>query len=71
MDSKQNLQTQQQSGISELKHELSVKTCPVVNVTVFIDRAEVNRFIKLNLSKGNVEVLIKDIPASADKDSVR
>ena len=53
------------------KHELSVKVCPVKNVTVFVDRAEVNRIVEAEIKQGDVEVLVKDLPALIDKDSVR
>ena len=53
------------------KHELSVKACPVKNVTVFVDRAEVNRIVEAEIKQGDVEVLVKDLPALIDKDSVR
>ena len=53
------------------KQEISVKKCPVKNVTVFVDRAEVNRIVEADVSKGDVEVLVKDLPALIDKDSVR
>ena len=53
------------------KHEISVKECPVNNVTVFIDRAEVNRLVEIDVVAGDVEVLVKDLPVVIDKDSVR
>ena len=53
------------------KHEISVKECPVNNVTVFIDRAEVNRLVEVDVVAGDVEVLVKDLPVVIDKDSVR
>ena len=57
--------------IENTKHELSVKACPVKNVTVFVDRAEVNRIVEAEIKQGEVEVLVKDLPALIDKDSVR
>ena len=33
------------------KHELSVKACRVKNVTVFVDRAEVNRIVETNKTR--------------------
>ena len=53
------------------KHELSVKACRVKNVTVFVDRAEVNRIVETEIKQGDVEVLVKDLPALIDKDSIR
>ena len=57
--------------IENSKHELSVKACPVKNVTIFVDRAEVNRIVEAEVKQGDVEVLVKDLPALIDKDSVR
>ena len=57
--------------IDNSKHELSVKECPVKNVTVFVDGAEVNRIVEAEIKQGDVEVLVKDLPALIDKDSVR
>ena len=57
--------------IENTKHELSVKECPVKNVTVFVDRAEVNRIVEAEIKQGDMEVLVKDLPALIDKDSVR
>ena len=57
--------------IENSKHEVSVKACPVKNVTVFVDRAEVNRIVEAEIKQGDVEVLVKDLPALIDKDSVR
>lgn len=53
------------------KLEISVKTCPVNNVTIFVDRAEVNRLVDLDLEKENVEILLKDLPEHIDPDSIR
>jgi len=53
------------------KNEVTTKECPVKNVTVFTDRAEVNRVIDLDLKTGNAEVLLKDLPSCVDPDSVR
>ena len=57
--------------IENTKLELSVKECPVKNVTVFVDRAEVNRIVEAEIKQGDMEVLVKDLPALIDKDSVR
>lgn len=51
--------------------EMYIKDCPVKNVTIFTDRAEVNRLIDLDLPKGNVEVLLKNLPSCVDEDSIR
>ena len=53
------------------KLEISLKTCPVNNVTIFIDRAEVNRLVDVDLGEENVEILLKDIPENIDPDSIR
>ena len=53
------------------KLEINVKSCPVNNVTVFADRAEVNRLVDADLKKGDVEILLKDLPEHIDPDSIR
>lgn len=53
------------------KHEVDVKACPVRNVTVFIDRAEVNREVEISAVPGDCEVLVQDLPSVIDKDSIR
>ena len=52
-------------------HELSVKACPVKNVTVFADKAEVNRLVEAHIKQGDVEILVKELPALIDQNSVR
>jgi len=60
-----------ESSATSTKEEIPIKDCPVKNVTVFVDRAEVNRIVDLNLQQGNVEVLLKDLPDCMDQDSMR
>ncbi|XP_066914036.1 protein F37C4.5-like isoform X1 [Clytia hemisphaerica] len=60
-----------ESSATSTKEEVQIKDCPVKNVTVFVDRAEVNRIVDLNLQQGNVEVLLKDLPDCMDQDSMR
>eukprot|EP00111_Clytia_hemisphaerica_P006911 TCONS_00020029-protein len=60
-----------ESSATSTKEEVPIKDCPVKNVTVFVDRAEVNRIVDLNLQQGNVEVLLKDLPDCMDQDSMR
>lgn len=46
--------------------------CPVDTVTVFSDRAEVTRIIKLDIEEAaDFEVLVEDLPDCVDQDSVR
>lgn len=53
------------------KLEINVKSCPVDNVTVFVDRAEVNRLVDVDLENGNNEILLKNLPENIDSDSIR
>lgn len=53
------------------KHEVTSKSCPVKNVTVFRDRAEVNRVVDVDIVPGSMEVVVKDLPPSVVEDSVR
>ena len=53
------------------RHELSVKACPVKNVTVFADKAEVSRLVEAQIAQGDVEILVKELPALIDQNSVR
>lgn len=52
-------------------HELSVKACPVKNVTVFADKAEVSRLVEAHITHRDVEILVKELPALIDQNSVR
>ena len=54
-----------------INKEMFIKDCPVKNVTIFTDRAEVNRLVDLDLPTGNVEVLLKNLPSCVDEDSIR
>ncbi|XP_067674170.1 protein F37C4.5-like isoform X2 [Haliotis asinina] len=45
--------------------------CPVEKVTVYSDRAEVCRQIHTNVVKGVNEIVLKQLPASIDSDSIR
>jgi len=67
----QTIKKSESSATSSTKEEVPIKDCPVKNVTVFVDRAEVNRIVDLNLQQGNVEVLLKDLPDCMDQDSMR
>lgn len=58
-------------SVLPVKKEMYMKDCPVKNVTIFTDRAEVNRLIDLDLPKGKVEVLLKNLPSCVDEDSIR
>ena len=59
------------SQIKSTVHELFAKSCPTRNVTVFQDRAEVNRVVKVDAEIGDVEVVIRQLPLIIQKDSVR
>ncbi|XP_065649065.1 protein F37C4.5 isoform X2 [Hydra vulgaris] len=52
-------------------HELFAKQCPTLNVTVFKDRAEVNRIVKVDVEEGDTEILIRQLPSIIQKDSIR
>lgn len=53
------------------KYEVASKFCPVRNVTVFRDRAEVNRVVDLDVIPGNMEVVVKDLSTCVMEDSIR
>jgi len=54
------------------KQEYQVTTLAVKNVTVFVDRAEVNRIVETDeVEAGDVEVVIEKLPVCIDEDSVR
>ena len=59
------------SSPMQTKVEMSSKTCPVDGVTVFLDRAEVKRVIEVDLTKGESEILITELPEVMDEDSIR
>ena len=66
-----DVESKTDDGVQTIKKEIDIKECSVKNVTVFTDRAEVNRLIDLDLTKGNVEVLLKGLPVCVDNDSIR
>ncbi|XP_065920409.1 protein F37C4.5-like [Dysidea avara] len=53
------------------KNEVVISDCPVINVVVYKDRAEVTREISLQLESGPQEVVLTKLSKSIDKDSVR
>ena len=53
------------------KVELKATSCPVSNVTVFLDRAEVNRVVETRIEGTEAEVIIKGLPSVIDENSVR
>ena len=61
------------SSSSTIKNKLEIplKSCPVNNVTIFVDRAEVNRLVDVDLGEENVEILLKDLIENIDLDSIR
>ena len=65
------MDVESKSEVGSTKKEVSIKGCPVKNVTVFTDRAEVNRLVDLEVTKGNIEVLLQDLPECIDEDSIR
>lgn len=57
--------------MSDVKNEVIISECPVLNVVVYKDRAEVTREIALQLEVGTQEVVLTKLSKSLDKDSVR
>ena len=53
------------------KKELKATSCPVESVTVFIDRAEVNRIADTTVDAGENEIIITGLPSVIDEDSLR
>ncbi|PAA69028.1 hypothetical protein BOX15_Mlig001997g1, partial [Macrostomum lignano] len=51
--------------------ELSGPDCPVRSVIVYLDKAEVSRQLKLRSRAGETEVVVRDLTAAIDGDSVR
>jgi uncharacterized protein (TIGR02231 family) len=58
------------AGISA-KVEVEIPDCPVHLVVVYPDRAEVTRVVRVDLKKGNCEVVLKNLSKALDKDSIR
>ena len=56
---------------NEKIHTKNLRDCPVSNVTVFVDRAEVNRIVETRLKHGKAEMLLTDLPECADPESLR
>ncbi|XP_057307602.1 protein F37C4.5-like [Hydractinia symbiolongicarpus] len=56
---------------SASKYEVDVTTCCIQNVTVFMDRAEINRKLTVIAVSGTNEVLVQNLPSVIDKDSIR
>lgn len=52
-------------------HTFKCYALPLVSVTVYNDRAEVKRTIKTTLASGENEVVIENVPKSADTESIR
>ena len=61
--------TQRPEGPSKI--EFKAVSCPVSNVTVFLDRAEVNRIVETKIESKEAEVVIKGLPSVIDQNSVR
>eukprot|EP00794_Sanderia_malayensis_P000194 gene194-808_t len=53
------------------KVELKCVACPIETVTVFLDRAEVNRAAETPVEAGENEIVITGLPSVVDEDSVR
>jgi hypothetical protein len=52
-------------------HTFTLKQCPVTNVKVYNDRAEVKREVKVKLVEGEQKILIKEFPYTTINDSAR
>ncbi|XP_065179386.1 protein F37C4.5-like [Sycon ciliatum] len=53
------------------KKELDVSKCPVSEVVVYLDRADVTREVKVELSVGENEIVVKQLSNAIDSDSIR
>ena len=51
--------------------EFNAPECKCESVVVYLDRAEVSRSLKVELTAGENEVVIKELSACIDKDSIR
>ena len=57
-------------GVKET-HEFSALECQAESVVVYLDRAEVCRSLNANLQRGEHEIIIKNMSACIDEDSIR
>ena len=53
------------------KYVFSMKECPTETVVIYLDRAEVTRSLKTEVKFGENEIVVKDLSACVDKDSIR
>ena len=51
--------------------EVSINDCPIHDVVVYSDRAEVKRVVSVEVPDGESTIVVKDLSQSADKDSIR
>lgn len=52
--------------------EISARICPINLATVFKDRAEITRLISgIDLTPGQTKIVVNDLPANLDSDSIR
>ncbi|XP_065179387.1 protein F37C4.5-like [Sycon ciliatum] len=51
--------------------EVDVAKCPVSEVVVYLDRADVTREVKVELSVGENEIVVKQLSSAVDSDSIR
>ena len=49
----------------------SVADCTIQSVVVYLDRAEICRVVKVAVSAGENEVILNDLSAHIDADSIR
>lgn len=63
--------SKEEEDVDPFKFEVTSKSLSVKNVTVFQDRAEVNRIIDVDVVPGTMEVLVKELPAQVVEDSIR
>jgi len=57
------------SGVQVL--EVGVRECAIESVVVYGDRAEVRRKVPVSLTAGENEVIIYDLSASVNQNSIR
>jgi hypothetical protein len=62
--------TEEQPQTSSVK-EFNAPDLKCETVVVYLDRAEVSRTVKVQLNEGENEVIVKELSACIDKDSIR
>ena len=61
----------EENGQTTNVKEFEAPTLKCETVVVYLDRAEVSRSLRVELNEGENEVVIKELSACIDKDSIR